>query len=148
MSAVADKTEVGIDDIRAALGLESLPAAELEAVLGDGGQLAIAKAWAAGLVEFGSRRFCVTGPVGKDGSSLVLEDGEDWTGPKTKMHKSYRDLRAEKMPEVRKYKKYELSKPERFGEEPVLRPVEISKDEAERELALRVRLTDKGLGDE
>lgn len=129
-----------------ALGMDTLPLADLRKLVDD--DLAIARAWAAGDIEFGHRTYCVTGAEGKDNSALVVEDGWEWTGPKTRVHKNFRDLLADKPPAVKRYKKYELSKPTQYGEEPVLRPVEIAPDVALAAIALHVRLTDKGLGQE
>lgn len=131
-------------DLAAVLGAETLPLAEVRRAVDD---LTIAKAWAAGLIEFGHRLYCVTGPVGKIGSALVVEDGWDWTGPKTKAHKGYRDILAEKPPKTEKAKKYVEQAPERFGEEPTLKAVEIPAEEALAAVQLYVRLTDKGLGE-
>lgn len=127
-----------------ALGAESLPLSELQKRCS---AIDIARAWAGGVIEFGHRAYCITGPVGKIGSSLVIEDGFEWSKEKTKMHKPYRDLCNETPPKVEKFKKYKLTEPKVFGEEPVLKPVEISEAEAVAEIALQVRLTDKGLGD-
>lgn len=132
-------------DVAGLLGVETRPLAEVRSALGAAGDLALAKAWAAGDVEFGHRTYCVTGPVGKIGSCLVIEEGWDWSGPKTKMHKAYRDLLGETPPKTDKCKKYETVEPARFGEEPYLKATEIPPAEAHATIALHVRLTDKGL---
>lgn len=121
-----------------------MPLEEVRKVVSD---LELAKAWANGEIEIGRRTHCVTGPVGKAGSALVIEDGFEWSGPKTRAHGTLRDVLKDVPPKVEKYKKYELSKPERFGDDPQVKPVEISPAEALEALALLVRLTDKGLGE-
>jgi hypothetical protein len=140
---VAEKTEKPAD-IAAVLGVETMPLDELRKKVPE---LAIARAWAAGDIEFGHRPYCVTGPAGRIGSALVVEDGAmEWTGPKTKLHKPYRDLCQEKPPATEKCKKYQLFPATLPGEEPQLKPVEIPATEAHAAVALYVRLTDKGLG--
>ncbi len=131
--------------VHAALGAETVLLSDLLAL--GVSELDVAKAWAAGEIEFGHRSYCVTGPVGKDTSALVVEDGWEWSGPKTKMHKSYRDLAADRPPAVRRYRKYKVTPPpaDRPDDEPVLKPVDIPADEALAAVALHVRLTDKGL---
>jgi hypothetical protein len=131
--------------VYAALGAETLLLADLLSL--GVPELEVAKAWAAGEIEFGHRVYCVTGPAGRDGSALVVEDGWEWSGPKTKMHKNFRDLAAEQPPAVRKYRKYKTLPPpaDRPNDEPVLKPVDIPADEALSAIALHVRLTDKGL---
>jgi len=141
---MATATEKGTKDVRALLGMEAMPLDEVRAVVGD---LELAKAWASGDIEIGRRAHCITGPVGKPGSALVLENAVEWSGPKTRLHGTLRDVLKDAPPKVEKYKKYEQTKPERFGEEPVLKAVEISAEEALAALALQVRLTDKGLSE-
>ncbi len=141
--SMATATATG-SDLKALLGMETMPLEEVRATVGD---LELAKAWAAGEIEIGRRAYCVTGPVGKIGSVLVLEDATEWSGPKTRMHGTLRDVMKDELPKVERYKKYQLTKPERFGDEPQLKPVEISQAEALEALALLVRLTDKGLGE-
>ncbi len=54
---------------------------------------------------------------------------------------------AEQPPKAEKFRKYITIAPERFGDEPTLKPVEIPAEEALAAIALYVRLTDKGLGE-
>lgn len=130
-------------DIATALGIEEMPLSDLRKLVSD---LDIARSWAAGDIEFGRRQHVVTGPVGKIGSSLVLEDGWEWTGPKTKLHKPFRDIIAEGPPKVEKCKVYRSFPDPYFPMgDPVLRPVEIPEAEALAALGLRVKLTDEGL---
>jgi hypothetical protein len=143
MATVEKATKGDVQAVRDLLGMETMPLSEVRKVLDD--DLALAKAWAAGVIEVGRRAHCVTGPVGRQGSALVLEDGVEWSGEKTRTHGTLRDLLEDKPPAVEKYKKYETVKGQ-FGEEPVLKPVEISPSEALAALELQVRLTDKGLG--
>jgi hypothetical protein len=135
-------------NVRDALGSETMSLDDLRKLCTD---IDIARAWAGGLIEFGHKQYCLTGPVSgnslKPGSRLVLEEGFEWSGAKTKMHKPYRELINETPPKVEKFFRYEWTVPKLFGEEPVLRPVEISESEAVTAIALQVRLTDKGLGE-
>lgn len=143
---MATATAETATDLKELLGMDAVP---LDEVRGSGvPDLLLARAWAAGEIEFGRRAYCVTGPVGKIGSVLVLEDGTEWTGPKTKMHGTFREVLASMdVPKTEKCKKYVMSEPRAYGEEPALRPQEISRDEALGALRLLVRLTDKGLGE-
>ncbi len=147
MSATATKEKAqpaaAAADLADALGADAMSLADLKKLGVD--DMAIARAWAAGNIEFGHRQYCVTGPAGKIGSALVLEDGWDWSGPKTKMHKGYKELAGDQLPKVEKFKKYVAQPPEKFGDEPVLKPVEVSEAEALAAVALHVRLTDQGL---
>lgn len=146
MSATTEKKADKAVDLKAALGAETVLLSDL---LGLGvSELDIARAWAAGDIEFGHRSYCVTGPIGRDASALVVEDGWEWSGPKTKMHKGFKELHAEKPPKVAKYRKYVTVPPpaERPNDEPTLKPVDAPADEVLSAIALHVRLTDKGLG--
>lgn len=143
-TATPPATVTKSSNIAAILGVETMPLTKLREL---GNDLDIAKAWAAGEIEFGRTRHCVTGPVGKNGSVLVIEDGVEWSGPKTKFHKTFRDLITEDAPKTEKCKKYVPSKPTQFGEEVRLVPTEIDASEAHAAIALQVRLTDKGLGE-
>ena len=143
MATAAAEPKTGKKSVAESVGVETVLLSDLLKVCDP---LDVHKAWAAGDIEFGHQSYCVTGPVGKIGSVLVVEDGFEWSGPKTRMHKNLRDLSTEEPPKVEKYKKYVWTEPKVFGEEAVQKPQEISKDEALAAIALRVRLTDKGLG--
>ena len=136
-------------DIASVLGVETLPIDQLRQQVDD---LAISKAWADGRIEFGRRKYCCTGPVAtpdkaRPGSVLLIEEGEQWTGAKTKLHKSFRDIKNEVLPLVETYREYFWYEPKMVGEERQLRVRDISKDDAMAKLTLLVRLTDKGLGE-
>ena len=107
--------------------------------------LALGQSWAAGDIEFGHRTYVVTGRLGSDNSTLVIEDGEDWTGPKTKLHVAFRKLWEEQqsLPVCARYRKYVKAQGD-DGQE-VLKPQDITKAEAHGAIALKVRLTDQGL---
>lgn len=143
MATATATKDTGAADIKGILGMEAVPLDQLRGAGVD--DLTIARAWAAGDIEFGRRAYCVTGPAGKPGSVLVLEDATEWTGPKTKMHGTFREVLATELPKTEKFKKYVKYPPERFGEEATVRPVEIPAHEALEALTLMVRLTDKGL---
>jgi hypothetical protein len=108
----------------------------------------IAKAWAGGMIEFGRRKYCTTGPAGTDRSILIVEDGMEWTGPKSGGHKTYAGIATDELPECAKYERADvpmLKKVDaRSGHETFFRP-SISRHEAEALCGLQVRLTDKGL---
>lgn len=143
--AAKEGTAAPAPTVYAVLGTETMLLSDLISL--GVSEIEVAKAWAAGDVEFGHRTYCVTGPAGKDNSALVVEDGWEWSGPKTRMHKGYRDLAAERPPEVRKYRKYKQVPPpaDRPNDEPTLKPVDIPADEALAAIAPHVRLTDKGM---
>lgn len=131
-------------DLAAMLGTDEVPLDDLRKRVDD---LTLARAWAAGDIEFGHAPYCITGPVAKMNSVLVVEDGKtEWSGPKTKLHKNFRDLVLESPPVTEKWKRYQVVPATIHGEEPQLKPVEISKDAALAAIAIKVRLTDKGLG--
>lgn len=139
-------TEIRVSpELAAALGDGEMPLDDLRQLVPD---LALAQAWGAGHIEFGRRPYCVTGPAGKPGSALVVEDGPwEWTGPKTKGHKRFAELVAEPLPKTEKCKKYVSVPPpaDRPMDDPTLRPVEIPAAEAHGLVALHARLTDAGL---
>ena len=129
-------------DLASTLGIDVMPLAELAKQMS---ALDIARAWAAGEIEFGRRSYVVTGPAGTAGSTLVIEDGWDWSGPKKPSHKNYRDLSAEVPPETEKCGIYQKFPGDRAGEPSYLKLVNIPRAEALPLIALSVRLTDKGL---
>lgn len=131
---------------------------------------ALALAWVRGDVEFGRACHCVTGRPGLPESkpTLVIEDGTDWTGPKTPKHAPFAKIKADagRLPNVTEYKKYVrqvmVGKDDqgverwRTATPEELREVEdgrefrwttqpINRDEAARLMAPCVRLTDKGM---
>lgn len=143
------KEDAKARDLASVLGVEEMLLEALRAQVPD---LDIAKAWADGRIEFGHQQYCCTGPVSvtgdlRPGSALVIELGMTWTGPKTKLHKSFRDLVKEEPVVVEKYKRYEWFEPQFSGDEKKLKAVDIPKEVALKAIALKVRLTDKGLGD-
>lgn len=152
MSATATKEPKAAGkaaDLVSLLGIDCVPLADLKGMGAD--DLAIAQAWAGGLIEFGHRAYCTTGPAGgKPGSELRIEDGWVWSGPKTKTHKGYKEIAAEVPPKTEKCKVYKAfpPPPDRPHDEPQLRPVEVPHEQAHNLIALHVRLTDKGLGGE
>ena len=152
------------------------PVADLRVLLADGEatagdvlaqvpELALARAWAAGDVEFGRVSYCTSGRPGVPESkpTLYVEDGVKWTGPKRATHKPLKGVLADgaHVPNCTEYRKYvkevSLGKDDRGveqwkvqadvpeGTEYRWTTVRIGRDEAVSLLALRVRLTDKGL---
>lgn len=134
-------------------------------VLGQVPELALARAWAAGDVEFGRVAYCTSGRPGVPESkpTLYVEDGVKWTGPKKVTHKPLKGVLADggAVPACTEYRKYvkevSLGKDDRGVEQWKAQPdvpegteyrwttVRITRAEACDLLALRVRLTDKGL---
>jgi len=125
----------------------------------------LAAAWAAGLVEFGRRKHSVSGRPGVPESkpTLYLEDGAEWSGAKKPSHKTLKGVLTDgaRVPDCVEYRKYvkEVSAGrdeaglERFrvvadvpeGQEFRWNTAKTDRAEAVAELALMVRLTDKGL---
>jgi hypothetical protein len=151
-------------ELFALLGEDDQP---LSDVLGVVSEAILARAWAAGDIEFGRASHCVTGRPGvpESNPTLMIEDGFDWTGPKTPRHKRFSGLLADskRFPECRLYRRYVrqvlVGKDEQGvekwraardgedvdGQETRWGTKTIDRAEAESLLALRVRLTDKGL---
>lgn len=155
-TATAEK-KAGPADLAAAIGDEDAAVADVLALVGEG---VLARAWAAGDVEFGRQSYCVTGRPGVPESrpTLIVESGVEWTGPKTARHKRLAGVLADAaaLPDCKAFKKYvqevEVRKDvwERLAGDPLGRETrwataDITRDEAAALLALRVRLTDKGL---
>lgn len=150
MSAATADPVVG-NDVVAYLEDQEKPLAEL-AELADA--KAISKAWAGGLIEFGRPTYCTVGasshekPGGAEGSILIIEGGMEWTGAKGAQHKSYKDIAAETLPVCERYERADLPMVPKTdvknGHTTYHRPA-VKQQEAEAILALRVRLTDKGL---
>lgn len=123
-----------------------LPLKELQAKVPS---LAIASAWAAGDIEFGHQTYVITGPVGESNSAVVVETGMDWTGPKTGLHKTYKELvESNKPPECSKYCKADIPRIKVVDQASGAEYTEmgrISKQECHDLIAFQVRLTDKCL---
>ena len=139
-----------------------VPLADVTALVPEG---VLARAWAAGDIEFGRPCHCVTGRPGvpESNPTLIIEDGVDWTGPKTMRHKPYKGVAADlaRVPNCREFKKYvrEVSRgkdssgfehwqqvaevPE--GEEFRWVTTKITREEVVSLLRPLVRFTDKGL---
>lgn len=132
-------------DLATLLGETAQPVKDVLALLPD--PLVLAKAWTSGDVEFGKAKHCVSGRPGNPESmpTLLIEDGTEWTGPKTPRHLGFSALYADaqKVPDYRVYKRY-VRAADKDGE-PVWDAKIISREEAVPLLALLVRLTDKGL---
>jgi hypothetical protein len=154
-----DEKAATLADLAAAIGDEDAAVADVLALVPEA---ALAKAWAAGHAEFGRRRHCVTGRPGVPESkpALLIEANTDWTGEKTAKHTRLAALLAEaaKLPDCRTYKKYVLEvqvnqakdlwdvlEGDAKGRDTRWTTAEIDRAEAAELLALRVRLTDKGL---
>jgi hypothetical protein len=136
-----------VEDVALTLEDREMALADL---IGRTGQTAVAKAWAAGHVEIGRRTRVVTGnpniKLTRENESparLVVEDGFEWSGPKTAQHASLAAIAAETLPNCEHYRKYEKRRNDR-GEQ-YHAPVAIDRAEAVALCAYTVRLTDKGL---
>ena len=150
MAEIATKPSPKATAVDVALTLEDreMPLAELIKATS---QIAVASAWACGDVEVGRRVRVVTGNPkititreGESKSALVVEDGIEWTGPKTSRHTSLAEMiAASELPTAERYRKYEKAKNDQGDE--YLKPVAISREEAVKLCAYTVRLTDKGL---
>ncbi len=137
------------DDVLLAIADGEMPLSEL---LGVAKEKSVAIAWARGEIEFGRRVRIVTGNPeirmtrpDESPSGVVVEDGIEWTGPKTAQHGPFSViLKAEsELPVASRYRKYESAKNDQ-GEK-FLKPVNIERSEAIAMCALKVRLTDKGM---
>lgn len=163
-AATAEAKKAPAADLAAAVGDEDAAVSDVLALVGES---ALARAWAAGDVEFARLTHCVTGRPGVPESkpTLIVESALDWTGPKTPRHDRLAKVLADlaRVPEVPEYKKYAKQVSagktedgvERWralaagesedGQEVRWTTVRVNRDEAVRLLAPRVRLTDKGL---
>lgn len=110
--------------------------------------LAISVAWATGDIEFGRRSHVHEGPVGRTGSSVIVETTTEWTGPKTKYHRAYREFVNDPLPDATYFRRPDIPR------EKVTDPAsgaeytqmgKISKSEAHELLVIMVKLTDQGL---
>lgn len=163
--ATAEATKAGpSEDLLGVLMDTHMPLAD---VLAKVPELALARAWAAGDVEFGRIRHCVTGRPGISASNptLYVEAEFDWTGPKTPRHGRLAQVLADakRVPNCEQYRKYvkqvSLGKDDAGvekwktvadseisdGQEFRFTTVQIKREEAEALLVMSVRLTDKGL---
>lgn len=139
-AATVEKTKSSSDassDVLLTLEDRTVPVKTLLATVS---QLALAKAWAGGLVEFGRRTHALTG--GGKSSRLTVEHGIQWSGPKSVRHKPLNDLLAEAAPQAAEYKLYNKV----AANDPAKTPLsDVTEAEAHEAVALLVRLTDKGL---
>jgi hypothetical protein len=132
------------------------------------GEPALAAAWSRGEVEFGRQTYTVSGRPGAAESkpTLYVEDGVTWTGERRAYHKGFSALLADlaRVPDCTEYRKYvrqvcagkDETGMERWrtlpaddtgdGQEVRWATKTITRDEAAKALAPRVRLTDKGVG--
>ncbi len=141
MPAVADATS----DIVALLEDREMPLAELASTVD---AKVIGKAWAAGQIEFGQPVYCVAGPSGGENSILILEGGMSWTGPKSVQHKPYSKMVEDTVPECGRYERADVpmaAKHDAKNDRTTYHRPPVGRDDAVKLLALRVRLTDKGL---
>jgi hypothetical protein len=102
----------------------------------------MAACWARGEIEIGRLKSAVSGRPGVaiSNPTLIIEDGVEWSGPKSPRHKPWAgaiaDLKV--VPECSIYKKYVP------GENDSWKTVPINRADAAALLAPVVRLTDKG----
>jgi hypothetical protein len=139
--------KASIESVALALADGELPAAELLAKVGE---RALTIAWTGGYVEFGHRDYSVTGnpdnPQTQQASELHVESAESWTGPKQLTHCSLRLLmdRGVKLPRVGTYKINRAAEASYVPVPDVSPLAKITREEAERLVFLKARLTDKG----
>lgn len=135
-------------ELLALIADKEMDAAEFAAAVGPN---ALAGAWAAGDVEFGRRSYSVTGRKSLNfRRMLVVEDGVSWTGPKRRYHKPAKEFLAEELPACDGFGRYvvdeKAAKEVAPGDPPPLKLEVVQRADALAMLALRVRLTDQGLG--
>lgn len=152
MPALAEPTDppkVTVPRIVAELQDTEMPLVELAAVMD---AKVIGQAWAAGLIEFGRPAYStmgatVDGKPAPEGSTLLIEGGMEWSGPKTGQHKPFAHM-AFGLPVCERYERADVPMVRkvdpRSGNETYHRPA-VSRAEAERLVGYLVRLTDKGL---
>ncbi len=138
---MTETKEATAKDIADVLKDESMAVKELLTLVPP---IALAKAWAAGEVEFGRRVFSITGPLGKPESRLVVESGVNWSGAKSSARKPLKELLAEddSPPKCGEYSQYNLIPKNSELKSPLTK---IEEKNAHDLIALQVRLTDKGL---
>jgi hypothetical protein len=139
--------KTSIESVALALAEGDMPAGKLlEAV----GERALTIAWTGGYVEFGHRDYTVTGnpdsPQTQSLSELHIESAESWSGPKTQTHCTLRELlkRGLKLPAVGTYKLNRATEPNYVPVPDVSPLAKITREEAEKLVFLKARLTDKG----
>lgn len=171
MAATAEpKVKTSGTELLATLGEQELSIAE--AVTKFGAE-AMARAWAAGEIEFGHTKHIVAGSPGfaphedplrdrqRLGATLIVETGMEWSGEKTRFHGRFKDvLRDAVFPTAEFYQVYRqevcidrkrdvwrlLEAGEAAGKRELRwMRVEVKREEAEKEFQWLVRLTDKGL---
>ena len=150
MPTAEPKTEpkkASLEEVALALADGAVPAADL---LKKAGERALTIAWTGGYVEFGHRDYSVTGnpenPQTHALSELHIESAESWTGAKTAHHCSLRELlaRGVKLPNCGTYKINRSAEPNYVPVADVSPLAKIAREDAEKLVYLKVRLTDKG----
>lgn len=146
---MATDTATKAQDIASVLKDETVP---LKSLLAKGVKsIDLAKAWSAGDIEFGRRTHVTMGKAGcTKTTTLIVEKGIAWTGPKTVGMKGFKDLAAEddRLPKAKEYKEYpepkEDAEPvdEANAKSPML---PLTESQAHSLIGLHVRLTDRGL---
>jgi hypothetical protein len=159
-TATAPKAATAGEDLRTLLGEQEQ---ELREVLKLVPESELARAWAAGEVEFGHTKYCVSGnpESAKSAPTVILETGVEWSGPKTVRHGRFASILASGLPKADRYQKYQqevlvsrekdawdwVNAPEEIkGRETRWARRESDRKEAEALYKVYVRLTDKGLG--
>jgi hypothetical protein len=145
--AVKSSPKASVEGVALALADGELPAADL---LAKAGERALTIAWTGGYVEFGHRDYSVTGnpdnPKTQEASELHVESGESWTGPKTLQHCPLRLLldRGVRLPRVGAYKINRAAEANYVPVPDVSPLAKVTREEAEKLVYLKARLTDKG----
>ena len=141
------KAKAPWEDVLLTIEDKTMPLSELIAKTSE---RAVGSSWARGDIELGRRVKVVTGnpniTLTREGESparLVVEDGFEWSGPKTSRHQPLSEILAERLPKCANYRKYRREKNDQ-GEE-YSKPVSIDREEAIKLCEYQVRLTDKGL---
>lgn len=170
MAAATTTAAPKVDDLLLALADAPVSIGEVQAKFS---LPVLATAWVRGWIEFGRTKHCVIGcPDGRHcvpgirdeekriGSTLVIEDGIEWSGPKKATHGPLADILAEKMPQTKYHQVYALevktsrpNEPERWewlkgdaeGRETRFARKDIKPADCAALWQLVVRLTDKGI---
>jgi hypothetical protein len=158
--AVAEKNDAKLSDAFAELASKKASAfTEVASVLMDETKplsevmkavspTAMSVVWADGSVEFGRRKFIITGnPRLKDSVSRVIVESDkiEWTGQKTAGHKPFANFNeSDEIPVCKEYLKYVMEHDVKDDIDFAVRKT-ITREEAVQLLTLQVRLTDKGL---
>lgn len=140
------KKAAAFSEVASALMDEVMPLAKLAEKVSP---LTMSVAWANGDIEFGRRKFVVTGNPEADDheSKLIVESDEiQWTGAKTTRHKKYADFLTteSEVPICKMYAKYVMERDHKEKIDFAVRKY-IDRAEVVQLLTLQVRLTDKGL---